>query len=847
MNNDPAQEVESTAPPHPTEPASPPEGDTTKSPESIGAEPHGSPSPRGPETETSGGSSPNVNISINLTATPDRSGSTKERLGPSAADEAPQVRSLFDVSQPWTSLRSRFHIAPEDIRLWSEELRTKEFLLLTSYDAAVLLSAAQEIAAKLKTFFAPHLFAASNPDDESIVPIDPFLPRRKSEPCTLVVVEAPTTLPRFVEHALRQNGRVEALRSSLRNNGRCLLVLTNDRCLGWSQDPAGMHAEVAYVPYIRVPFLPPRLRSTFDDWAEIYEEILKQREGGLWSADDEHFYAEVRTALGGAKLLDEIKSRREGKVATAARVRADRLLSPSTPLENAVLFVATFFPNIAMRTFERLLVMLLGERRHAVTSMVLFVDSDGEGHSEDVPKPRLLRELWGETYPAVLERCLLQMVRGMERDDRGPTASIVDFSKPEMRGALRDSFFGAHAAIFEELLHAVRDSREMLGEGIEVARSIASLMVDIALLDPHELSGPGLGGWLPSPLPLGDSPDTEELAPRITWALYLSRIRALLQNPALRDAVTGRYLPDLLRARRYADVLEIVWVLRDTAGFSALPWLKRLCDSGDELTCLLVCDLLRRAVRESGSAEMVRAAHGWLSSAGERVETPRSAEVAKRFFVGLNEGLLFHPAGPSPLLAAAQRAGGEDLIEISVSWLFNPAIASLLRERFAGHIALWARHWLMPQAICSSVYDEPAGKPLLAAVQRRWQETANDDLVQSAPLHALLFPAVVIADWAVELLGQDPLPPGSGTILDRLVPALARTCSGERRLALETLWSTIEESLLDVSIWIEELAPRPEELEAPAVRTLRAHLTARRRAIQQLRRELRSRSRARLS
>lgn len=764
---------------------------------------------------------------------------------PREKEEIKPPLSLTEVSTEWKLLKPRFHFASDSVSGWCSALTREHILLMTSYDSSVLFSAAKATASQLQARYKPYLVRALAEEEQER--LDPLL-RKANDPAALFVIDAPLSLPQFLNRALREHSELDWLRQSLLHNSRRLLVLTNERCLGWSENPEAKRFAATHNCHVEVQFLAPRLEDQMRDWERTHAEILEQRDAGLWAADEERFYQEMNTALGRETLAGEIEKRRKGKVISVARSQADRLVSPPKPLDNAALFVATFFPNLLMQDFQRLLLALLGEREQAVTSSILVVGPDGDGHTEDMSAIRPLRELWRESYVAVLERCCLQVVRGVERGDGGMTASVVDFSTPELHEALRDSFFGTHSAVLQELLHALRDAREEMGESIEIASSAARLMVDAAALDRHELSGPGLGGWLPALSPPENEDEGERPERRISWAFYRPYLRALLQSPALRDLVTGRYLPDLLRARRYADVLDIVWALRDTAGFSAFPWLKRLCDSGDELTCLLVCDLLRRAVRQNGSAEMVRAAYGWLSPAGERVEAPPSAEIAKRFFIGLNEGLLFHPTGPSPLLAAAQRAGGEELIEISVSWLFHPAAAAgLLRQRFAGHIAQWARHWLVPQAIRSIVYDQPAGEPLLAALQHQWQETANDDLVQSAPLHALFFPAVVIADWAAEFLGQDPLPPDSGAILDRLAPALARACSGERRLALETLWSTVEDSLLEVLIWIERLDPRPEELDAPAVRTLRDHLTGRRRAIQQLRRELRSRSHAQLS
>jgi hypothetical protein len=760
-------------------------------------------------------------------------------------EEPPTPLGLFDVSSEWKLLKPLFSFAAEEISHWCKKLDNTQILFIISYDGAVLSSGAKEIAYRLKERFSPRLFKGLSEAEQDRV--DPTL--RQGDRPALIVVDAALTIPRFLERTLYEQGRFEGLRQSLLGNDCLLLVLTNDRCLGWSEDQERMRTEEAYVHCIRVKFLPPRLRSEFEDWEPICAEVLKQRGDGQWATDDELFYQEIDTALRGGKdkLLEEIQRRREGRVPTAARSQADGLLSPRRPLENAALFVATFFPNLPRRDFERVLLELLGQQEVLVASPFLVVGPDGDGHTEERRESHLLRDLWHETYPEVLARCYLQTVRDMKRGDGSPSPPIVDFATPELRSAFRDSFFGSHSAIFQELFHALRDAREILSESAEIANLTVRLVVDTAVLDRREFSGPGLGGWLSAPHPSDDLHNREEPpGPPVLWSRFLPCLRAFLQTPTLRDLVTGRYLPDLFTAQRYADILELAWVLRDTAGFAAFPWLERLCNEGDDDAWRRVGVLLRRAVRQTGAAEILRAVYSWLPPSGAQISKKSAAGAARGFFIGLNEGLLFHagtvrsrPAG-NPLLVAAQRAGSEDLAELFISWLFHTASAAILEARIASHSAQWVRSWLVPQPVKAVIFEQSLGDRFVADLQHRWEETEEDELVRSAPIHALFFPAVVVADWAVELLVEDPPSAPARAFLDRLLAALARVCSGERRLALEILWSAIEESLVDVEIWLEELDPRPAEVDSAMADALRAVLGARRRAVRQLRLDFRS-------
>jgi hypothetical protein len=769
--------------------------------------------------------------------------------GTSAAEaqdtETPgQEKSLFETLQPMRPQRPQFPLDPEDLRRWTSELTDHRLLILSCYDSAFLRSASHGIAADLAGHFSAYQLSIDVDGSAN-----PFLPSQRGDPSALVVVDATSLAPNFLDAVINTLWTIDVDQQTLRETNRLLLVLTNDRILGWTDDPSGMQERRAHVPCLRIPSALPGLKTHYrDNWKELYDELCKQREAGDWPADEEDFYERLTGYLGQDRLPAEIEKRRRGRIPAATeRTAAVGLLSPRTPLENAVFFVATFFPNLSMRDFERLVLILLGDRTQMTKTSTFVLDLDGEGRSEEVDGRRMLREVWSETYPEVLLHCQLH-AKSLAAGSATVT-SVIDFTTPELREGLRDAFFGAHAPIFLAFFRCIKDAHQLFEEAQEIVSDMVRLMVDAALANPQEFAGPRLGGLLPLPisqieaksvLAPGGPPDADVALPR-----FYPCLRAFMQKSQLRGLVTG-FLTELLLNRSFSKLADLAWTLRDVAEFDALSWFKRLFDEGDEEARRIASAKLRRGVRSRGAAELIEKVFGWLRPSGGSGATP-SAAFARRFYIDLGEDLLFTARRRQdarlahPLLAAA-RAGGVGLEEVAVSWLFHPEVAHTLRERARPHFERWISSWLIPAPLRREIF---LGRPvagLLATLERRWSKVEGDPVITAeTPLDLLLFPAFVLADWAVEIFDQELPADANRALYDRLLAAVADECDGrhrQRRFVLAVLWMAVEASLLDVQVFLEKVAPRPTELGQENVETLRVELQRRRRCVKRLRLDL---------
>jgi hypothetical protein len=772
---------------------------------------------------------------------------------PLAEDAAvpPLELSLFDASKPWRLRPPQLPLDSADRGRWAAALRNEGLLLLISYDSALLVSAAQEIAAQLSDHYRTYLLSSHlGLEPGQTVTVNAFLPRQQEGPA-LIVADATEITPVFLDSVLATPASIQLFHQSLCDNERLLLVLTNDRALGWRDDPEGMRAQRGYLPCERVSFVRPRLMQQLGgNWQEAYEKLCRQREAGYWRRDEEGFFKEFTGYLNQGLLLTEIEKRRQMRLPpVAAEGAAGTLLSPQAPLENAVLFVATFFPNLSMRDFERLLLVLLGDRLQQASSTVFVLGPDGEGRGEEVTMSRTLREIWSETYPDIFLRCRLQMQSIESLADGASPRSIVDFTIPELRDELRSAFLGGHAPIFLPLFRLVRAARLPMAESQEVVSATFRLMVDTALANPGEFAGPGLGGLLPLPCSAASGAASEEVREsRLALRRYHPCLRAFLQRPQLRSRVI-QFLQELLAARRFEELLDLAWTLRGVGEFKAFLWFKRLVDEGGEDAQRRVTARLRQGMRSGATSEVIQGVFRWLPQPGAASSGPAAA-VAASFFVSLNEDQLFALRGrqpdvpaANPLLTAA-RIRGEDLEKYFVAWLFHPAAASCLRERVDEHFSRWIFSWLIPARLRPRVLAGRRTNGLLTASVERWAKAGGDAATNSeAPLDLLLFPALVLAGWAVELLGQEPQPVSTAAVYERLLTALAARCDAPRRLTLSILWSAVEESLLDLLVFVDELEWPAADLDVQAMKAIRTDMKNRRRCVKQLRMDLQTRCR----
>jgi len=745
----------------------------------------------------------------------------------------PEETDDFRFEQVAARLPPEIRFPPDDdlLRRWVSDLCQKHLIVLSSYDGDVLFSAGKAVAT-----------AAQGASHESfIVPFHSCqkIPTRlarllcndeQAKPRLLVVQASDNQAALFLDPVIGEPVSFERSQMELQDN--YLIVLTNETVLGWQADPETFRSRHVGLPYHAVPFLVPRLRHAFPGESErvrsLFELIEEQRKRGKWGAGEKEFYDEITRSLGHGQLAEEVEKKKDAAPGAAGAepqpARADRLLSPSTPLENAVLFLVTFFPDLSMDDFERLLLAILGERTQKEKGGDLVLSADGCGRLEDKTRP--LREIWAESFPEVLARCRLTT-----------TASVVDFTLPELREILRKEFTGLYHPIYSSFFRDVRDRRLLFDQSESVVDATVRFFVEAALANPSWFSGPGLGGVIPR---------DGALLPVDRLYFFL---RAFLQRPALRGHV-ARFMGELLAEKNYDALLKLVWSLWDVPESEPLRWVRRLLEEGTDAVRKATASRLWKSAHGGRGAQIMAALADWLP-APLSLPSP-GQETVLSFLLELHAVALYsskrkRTGSPltHPLLASATFAEGSRPETNTIRSLLHPLAASRLRDLFQDHFARWIALWLIPPLVLPAAFDDPRFVPLWEGFFERWDRLSADPLLIEAPaIEALFFPSTVWADWAVELLSAEPPAPRSQALYERIIAALAEACEAPKRRALGILWSTLEEYLLDMQLFLDELDPLPSGLDRGTVSSLRRELQTRRRCVKQLRLDLQARGRA---
>jgi hypothetical protein len=191
------------------------------------------------------------------------------------------------------------------------------------------------------------------------------------------------------------------------------------------------------------------------------------------------------------------------------------------------------------------------------------------------------------------------------------------------------------------------------------------------------------GKWLLSVLPRADG-----VSP-----VALDRVSALLRrfcgDQALAPAVDTVF-EELLRTQAFAEAVGLAERLIGESGFGALPWLRRIVDSGDAVVCAAVQRLLGHQLAEGTRVyPLLQALAAWLppTESGRRTYSRSSVlalAVLPEFAMSAASCLDVAEYGgwPSPyaLFGSLRRENLPEQVNLVMSWLLHPALYLVFGE-----------------------------------------------------------------------------------------------------------------------------------------------------------------------
>jgi hypothetical protein len=584
-----------------------------------------------------------------------------------------------------------------------------------------------------------------------------------------------------------------------------------------------------------VDFLPPLLNAKFPQPTadQLIHDLRQQFVKKLWGDTEDEFHKTLRVLLRSEKRLEaEVENRRQfmnqrdpkGALLLQQSELSRDLLADDTPLENTVIFVATYFEELPAHDFRRVLLALLGDRTVDVPVVRPAPDPSAQPNSTPLAstQSKSLRELWNKEQNGILKKCRLRVLEG--------SPAVVSFEPADLRKVVQKRFESEFFFVFDELCDRVLTASLLFDHQERVSECVVRLIAGRIKNDPS-----GYGQTFLRSLVLPLYPDwnaRQKMAEDLRAALnglsderrydLLNRLASLL-NVLVEDQVFAPVegmLKTFIDLGRHDDALQLLRRIIHPSFLSRrVEVLKRIVNEGSAEIRDKTARHLTHWAQKAGSriVPLLQAVHQWC----DRSNRP-SAAVAAEFFAQFSASCVLPPATwkdqqIATALSLAEPEAFQDIaswllslgsvswdyreVEESLEWLLH---AGLSPEELRYIPALITTYlWIMPRASGSNnvFFTILSNAPLSEAILLWWFSSYEQALTAALPglapphIYASTLRATLIADCAIALPSQSN-GPQDHAVLDRLAAAMARLERSERTTLLAH-WAAMASALSD--------------------------------------------------
>jgi hypothetical protein len=572
---------------------------------------------------------------------------------------------------------------------FSDHLQTLErehLLILTSLDDRVAIGAAYALLDELRIDDSDRRLLSFDGNVQNKVEVGmQFFTQNPTEQQSLtgIVVGAFNTEARTFLDWLLNGERLFAmkLRDQLRTKRMVLICLAHEGYV--SQACEGNRNRVNFSKR-KIPFLTPLLTHYFpESHAELEEKITEQRARGKWPSADADFCNELRPYLEPNELRNAIESRE------ATDVRADEpalqlpRISSEEPLQSTLLYVATYFPNLAPHEFDLVVSSLLKGKTTTIKVKSQVKTSTGEIETIETEAQKPLIDFWNEDSDRYLRRCQLEAMPGPN------STTIIDFTDGAVRHALRSQFEKRHSLYVMRQFQAVHQHQLLFNSTPAITKNVITLTVDMSMAHPDSYGE----HWLFGLLQFTHAEDLAAAAARARASVpaysiqrrVTELLRQMLVKPQLSEMVNS-LLKNLMSIGDRHSVLYIVRGLQFAPRFDEFPWIKRLLDEGDDIERLLTYYHLYSYIRKIGIYPLLAKLDLWIPSQDQTDHYSLSTMYALRLLVEYcSETIIVDPSRDvtprlNPLLSFPDESSARENLARLIKWMFHPAMEAVFDE-----------------------------------------------------------------------------------------------------------------------------------------------------------------------
>ena len=478
-------------------------------------------------------------------------------------------------------------------------------------------------------------------------------------------------------------------------------------------------------------------------YEELEAKIESQRKKGGWSSDAADFHKQLASLDTTAALVDAIAEGGINKVAAA--VAPERYPHPEQPLQMAVLYTATFYPNLSPREFEGVLVALLGKQKQLVPETIQQKTKDGTFVPVELKRERELVQLWRERSDALLRECRLITAKDTKR--------AITFSDLGRRDVLRQHFEEEYGLYVQNQFCAAYDHGLLFDLSEQIARDVVANTVEMARNYPDHFGVE----WLYEVVTTAcaDCPPDDARREAWTYERIADLLQPMVRETELESNVTG-VLRRLQASAQHEFAFEIVRKLRFAPNFDAFHWLRQVLDQSSEEVRARAYRYLYNELKQPGRFyALLQTIEPWLPAADRDPKTYAPSQLAALRLVleyCLETTMKFdarhYGAWPSRFpIVAVDAANAEERLGMIVRWLLHPGLTAAFGDQFAPEhlhrlipalISEWTFILLAPQAVAvgagSAAFGPAAALNVLVAKLIETSNASNPRELQKAML-----------------------------------------------------------------------------------------------------------------
>ncbi|MDZ8260410.1 hypothetical protein [Nostoc sp. ChiQUE01b] len=463
---------------------------------------------------------------------------------------------------------------------------------------------------------------------------------------------------------------------------------------------------------------------------------------------------------------------------TPESVKAESLFKNDEPIENTVLYTASFFPQLGPHEFDIVVSFLLKEQPPlSLTIQSKITTDNGEVKIIETQEKKPLIEVWKNSLnqpDKFLGKCYLQAVRLED------SSLVIDFSLPHLRKELKEYLEEQQPLYVENQFKRVQIL--LFVPSPKIATSAIELTIQMAIYHPDIYRE----NWLLAIiLELTEEADWNidvslkneqklhkmlaEIEAEQRRNIVFTRISFLIYKMLKTSQLKGvaeNFMERLISEQRYDAVLAIVKDLYSVAEFKGLYWVKQLLDRGNGEIRSDAYKFLFNLLKQSSSKiyEILELIKEWLPSSNRSPESySRSNEYALQLLVEyclettskLDEKYYGDWPSKYQLFVPLHGSDADKKIAIIISWLFHPDNE--------GNLAL--KH----------IVDNNIN-----------------------PIHVI---GGLIADWFMILQGLDKKEPApeAAELVNKLLRQIIQTINRSRQAELIQVWTYLTEYFLSAS------------------------------------------------